>query len=396
MIKILNLVLIFLPYIYLDKMMFKSYAFYISLSNYIIFLINSSINNASTVKIFFRNKPFSLFVIKVGILIAFLPILLFYTISTNNFNLILFLLTLIFAVSSILNIDFYFKGANINNIQRIQFISLIIQNSILFLSLYYRLDIIYIFSFFAFNSILCFLFTVVKYNFKIKYFHKPVLIPFITSLFLVNILNLLYYNLDVIISFYLKDPVLFKNFFMWTRVFSIVTVISTVFSEYFNNRIFIRLKPNVLDSDFEKFYILLIIVAFIFIYCLKSIYFSEYLSKFPKLSFLISSYTNYYLIVIPISFIGPIFGFNLLHLKKQSQLLSLTLAGIILYLVVFFFLHFGLNINVLDAIAISFMLSKFIIEFSIIYLNYYYNMIPFKVLLVVSIIIFSPLLLLFV
>jgi hypothetical protein len=243
-IKILNLVLIFLPYVYLEKLTFKSFAFYLSISNYIIFLINSSINNASSVKRIFKDKPFSLYIIKIFLLLIFLPAIILYSISTNNFNSNLLILTILFASLSIGNVDFYFKGNEVNKFQKIQFIFSCVQILILAFSLYFKLSIQLIFIFFCINSLIFFLFVTLKYNFKFQNIKKLVLYKFIFSLFIVNLLNLLYYNLDIILSFYLKDPGLFKTFFIWTRIFSIITVLSTIFSDYFCNKIFINFNRN--------------------------------------------------------------------------------------------------------------------------------------------------------
>ena len=393
-IKISNLILIFLPYAFLDKLAFKSFAFYLSISNYIIFLINSSINNASSVKRIFKNKPFSLYIIKLLLLLMFFPAIIIYSLSTNNFKSSLFLLTIVFACFSLGNIDFYFKGNEVNKFQKTQFAFSIMQIFILSFCLYFKFDIEFIFIFFCINAILFFLYLSVKNNFKFEYVKKIVLYKFIFSLFIVNLLNLLYYNLDVILSFYLKDPEIFKNFFIWTRLFSIITVLSTIFSDYFCNKIFINYKPNNLESRFEKIYIIGVLMFFILLVIAKLFFFPTFLPTFPKLTFINDNYTKYYLAIVPISFIGPLFGFNLLHLKKQKQLINLTFIGIIFYLLTYLLLTRVLSINILVSISVAFMTSKLFIESTIIYLNYFYKIISIKLLLIVFLLIFTPLLIL--
>lgn len=393
-IKISNLILIFLPYAFLDKFAFKSFAFYLSISNYIIFLINSSINNASSVKKIFINKPVSLYLIKLLLLLIFIPAIILYSISTNNFSSSLFILTILFACFSIGNIDFYFKGNEVNKFQKAQFAFSIMQIFILSICLYFKFNIEFIFAFFCINSIIFFLFLSVKNNFKFQFEKKIVLYKFIFSLFIVNLLNLLYYNLDVILSFYINDPEIFKNFFIWTKLFSIITVLSTIFSDYFCNKIFINYKPNNLESKSEKSYITGVLILFITLVIAKLFLLPTFLTIFPRMSFINDNYTKYYLAIIPIAFIGPLFGFNLLHLKKQKQLINLTFIGIVFYLFIYFVLTRILFINILVSISISFMISKLFIESSIIYLNYYYKIISIKLFFIVLLLIFSPLLLL--
>jgi hypothetical protein len=392
-IKLFNIILIFLSYFFLEKIEFKLFAFYLSISNYIIFLINSSINNTSSVKNYFNDRPFSLYIIKIILLLLFLPAIIIYAISTNNFKLNLFLLSILFASTSIANFDFYFKGKEINKFQKIQFYFSFLQIIILISCLYFKFNIDFIFTFFCINSICFLLLITIKNKFRFEYIKNFILYKFIFSLFLINLLNLLYYNLDVILSFYLKDPELFKDFFIWTRVFSIITVLATIFSDYFSNKIFINDKPNNLESKIEKFYISGIYMFFILILCSKYFILNYFLFYFPDSKFINASYTVYYLAIIPITFIGPLFGYNLLHYRKQKQLINLTFVGIILYLFVYLVLTKIFFINILVAISIAFMFSKILIETSIIYLNYHYNIISLKLFFYVSILIFTPILL---
>jgi hypothetical protein len=379
----------------MDKFSFKSFAFYLSISNYIVFLINSSINNSSSIKRIFMDKAISLYLVKIFLIVLFLPVVYYYSLSTKNFNPVLLLLSISVACFSILNLDFYFKGKEVNNFQKIQFLSSSIQISILIIGLCFKFSIILIFTLFSLNAMLFFIYIVLNYRFRFIFINKSLILKFVFSLFLINLLNLLYYNLDVIFSFYLKDPILFKDFFIWTRAFSLITVLATIFSEYFSNKIFISLKPNVLQTYFERTYIIGVFILFFFIVFLK-ISFKEQIIILPHFSILYSSYTNFYLAVIPISFIGPIFGFNLLHQKKQVQLLKLTLIGILVYLMVFIVSSGILNFNILNAIAFSFMISKFIIESAIIWLNYYYNIISLKLLMLLLVMIYLPLFLLLI
>ncbi len=394
-IKISSLILIFLPYVYFEKNNFKLYAFYYSISNYIIFLLNSSINNTTIVKKVFESKPFSLYVIKLTLLIFILPVIYFYAITTNNFIPDLFILSILFSITSIINLDYYFKGENINVYQKNLFLFSLKQILLLIISIHFHLSVNTIFTIFTLNSTLFFLYLNQLNKVKPLIVKKTIYFKLITGLFLFNVLNLLYYNLDVILSFYLKDSTNFKEFFIWTRFFSIITVLSTIFSEYFSNKIFLNYKPNDLKSLFEKIYLMGIFVFFTIILLIKSVLLTKIISNFPFINFLNQKFTTYYIITIPIAFVGPLFGYNLLHLKKQNHLIIFTFIGILSYLITYLLLIQFFLFDQISAISISFMISKFIIESLIIYFNFHFKVINFKTLTIIYMFILSPLILIF-